>query len=485
MVNRCLCFVLVLVLLSVGNSGNAHAVKTIGGVDRINPAWTGDYDGMAQRRTVRVLVTYSKTFYFLDGGNQRGLSYELIQAFEKYLNRKKGSKSPLKVNAIIIPVARDDLLPALLEGRGDIAVANLTVTPARREQVDFSDPFMTDVSEMMITGKDVRPIRALADMAGMEVHARPTSSYYESLQAIQQKLKQGHLDPMRLKPADENLEDEDLLEMLNAGLIPALVMDSHKAAFWAQIFKEIKQHPDFPLRQGGRIAWAFRKNSPLLKKQINTFVRQNRKGTLMGNMLFKRYLKNTRWARNALAEEDMMRFEGVVDLFREYGDRFDFDYLMVAALAYQESGLDNAKRSPAGAVGIMQLLPSTAAGKPINISNIEKLENNVHAGVKYLRHIYDTYYKNDKAVDVPNKLLFTFASYNAGPSRVQSLRRQAAGMQLDPNRWFHNVEIIAAKRIGRETVHYVSNIYKYYIAYRLTIENLMQKKTVSNNAKAL
>jgi membrane-bound lytic murein transglycosylase MltF len=231
------------------------------------------------------------------------------------------------------------------------------------------------------------------------------------------------------------------------------------------------------LRQGGKIGWAFRKNSPLLQKEINAFARQHRKGTLMGNMLFKRYLQDTHWAKNALAEEDLARFDKVVALFQKYATRYEFDYLMIMAQAYQESTLDHSKVSPSGAVGIMQLLPRTAASKPVGIKNIDKLENNIHAGVKYLRHVRDTYFADD-AIDTLNQTLFSFAAYNAGPSRVMSLRREAARQGLNPNRWFHNVENIAARKIGRETVHYVGHIFKYYIAYRLAAEKIEQKKSV-------
>jgi membrane-bound lytic murein transglycosylase MltF len=214
-------------------------------MSRINPSWKGDYDDMVKRRVIRVLVTYSKTFYFIDGVKQKGLSYEMIQSFEKHINRQQ-KKHPLKVNVFIIPVARDELLPALIEGRGDIAVANLTMTESRLKQVDFSEPFLKDVSEILVTGPGTAAIESLADTAGMEVHVRPSSSYYESLQTHQQKLKKAGLEPMQLHKADENLEDEDLLEMLNAGHITALVMDSHKAAFWKQIFKEIHLHSTCP-----------------------------------------------------------------------------------------------------------------------------------------------------------------------------------------------------------------------------------------------
>ena len=468
--------VVLIILLAMSVPVDSQAVDNLGGMSRINPIFTGDFDGMVARRAIRVLVTYSKTFYFLDGGQQRGLSYELIKSFEKHVNRKQ-KKAPLKVNVFIIPVARDRLIPALLEGRGDIAIANLTITAPRQKKVDFSDPFLTDVREIFITGPQTSTFKALGDTAGLEVHVRRSSSYYESLLNLQDELKAAGLDSLRLREADEHLEDEDLLEMLNAGLIPAMVMDSHKAAFWQQIFKDIQLHTDLSLRQDGRIGWAFRKNSPLLQQEINTFARQHRKGTLMGNILFKRYLQNTNWARNALAKEDMARFDSVVDLFKNYASRYDFDYLMIMAQAYQESGLDQSKVSPAGAVGIMQLLPSTATSKPVGIKDIHKLENNIHAGVKYLRHVRNTYFSDD-AIDPLNQTLFTFAAYNAGPSRIMRLRREAARQGLNPNRWFHNVENIVAREIGRETVHYVGHIFKYYIAYRLAAEKMERKKTI-------
>ncbi|MBL0715684.1 MAG: lytic transglycosylase F, partial [Desulfosarcina sp.] len=380
-------------------------------------------------------------------------------------------------------VARDELLPALVEGRGDLAVANLTVTAPRRRLVDFSTPFMTAVSEIVVCGRGVRTIARLEDFSGLEVEVRRSSSYYESLLALNDRLKDRGLDPVRISLADENLEDEDLLEMVNAGLLPAIVMDSHKARFWKQIFPDIRLQDERPLRTGGEIAWAFRHNSPQLKKLVDEFARSHKQGTLLGNMLFKRYLKNTKWVRSALSEKELAKFDAVVSLFEKYGSRYNFDHLMITAQAYQESGFDQSKVSPAGAVGIMQLLPSTATSKPVGIKNIDQLENNIHAGVKYLRHIHDTYLA-DEPMDPLNQTLFAFAAYNAGPSRIMKLRREAARQGLDPNRWFQNVENIAARRIGRETVQYVSNIYKYYIAYRLVAEKIEKKKSVLKDKNA-
>jgi len=387
----------------------------------------------------------------------------------------------LKIQIIFIPVTRDQIIHGLVKGFGDIAVANLTITPQRQKQVDFSDPWMTGVKELLVTGPAAPSVASVDDLSGKEVHVRKSSSYYESLLNLNATFKRAGRQPIKLVIADEIFQDEDLLEMVNAGLIPMIVVDSHKALFWEQIFDQIKVHPDIAVRTGGEIAWAFRKNSPKLEAIVNAFVKDHKKGTLLGNMLFKRYLRDNRYVKNSVSEQEMKKFRAMVEYFKTYSDRYDFDYLMIGAQAYQESGLDQSKRSPAGAIGVMQVLPSTAADSNVGIPDIEKLENNIHAGTKYLRFIVDRYF-NEPSIDKVNRMLFAFAAYNAGPTRINDLRKKTAKMGLDPNVWFQNVEMAAAHQIGRETVQYVSNIYKYYIAYRMLSaqreakEQLLKKK---------
>jgi membrane-bound lytic murein transglycosylase MltF len=441
--------------------------------------WIGDFDGMAERREIRALVVYSKTFYFLDQGHQRGSTYELLKEFEKFVNKKLKTKT-LKFRVLFIPVKRDELFPGLVEGLGDIAAANLTITPQRLKLVDFSNPLFSGVKEQLVTGPSAPSVTGVDDLAGQEIHVRRSSSYYESLVQLNNAFKQAGKPPMKLIAADEMFEDEDLLEMVNAGLIPMIVMDSHKAQFWEQIFDNIRVHPDIAVRTGGKIAWAFRKNSPKLKPIVNEFVKGHKKGTLLGNIILKRYLRDTKYVKNSLSQQELDKFEALLALFKKYAGQYDFDYLMVAAQAYQESGLDHSMRSPAGAIGVMQLLPSTAADHNVDIPDIEKLEKNIHAGTKYLRFIVDRYYKDEPMDDV-NRMLFAFASYNAGPARVNGLRKKTAEMGLDPNVWFHNVEVAAAKKIGRETVQYVSNIYKYYIAYRMIVDQMQRKMQLLKN----
>jgi len=435
--------------------------------------WTGDYDGMVERRRVRVLVVPNKMYYFIGMGQQRGVYVELFREFEKYINRKVKT-GPRTIRVVFVPVSREQLLPYLLEGRGDIAAANLTITAERKKEVEFSDPMLSGVKEIVVTGPTAEAVNTLDDLSGREIHLRPSSSYYEHVLQLNKTFAKQGQKPIDILPASEFLEDSDLLEMVNAGLIPLVVVDDHKARFWGEVFEKITLHPDIAVHEGGDIAWAFRPKSPKLAAMVNAFVKGHKKGTLMGNMLFKRYLKDNKWARSALNPEELAKFQAVVDLFKKYADRYDFDYLMTGALAYQESQLDNNKRSHNGAVGIMQVLPSTAADKNVGIKDVAKLENNIHAGHKYLRFLQDRYF-DDPAIDPLDRYLFSFAAYNAGPAKVASLRKEAEKRGLDPNVWFQNVEVVAAEKIGRETVQYVSNIYKYYISYKFSREWLEER----------
>lgn len=442
--------------------------------------WTGDWDGMVARNQVRVLVPFSKTFYFLDGGRQRGLTYDLMKIFEKQINKDLKRKT-MQVQFVFIPVNRDELIPDLLNGVGDIAAGALTITPKRKKLIDFSEPFLTKVREIIVTGPSSPTLSSLDDLAGKTIHVRKSSSFYEHLVRVNASFKIAGTPEIKLVLAEENLEDEDLLEMVNAGLLPMLVMDSPKAEFWAKIFENIRLHPDIAVNTDGKIAWAFRKNSPKLKKVINQFASKNRKGSLIGNMLFTRYLKNTKYVTNALATHERKKFQSLMHVFQKTARQYGFDWVLAMALGYQESTLDQRKRSAAGAIGVMQLLPSTARDPNVNIPNIEKLEPNIHAGVKYLHFLHDQYFKNQD-MDLLNQWLFAIASYNAGPARVAKLRTEARSMGLNSNKWFKNVELVAAKRIGRETVQYVSNIYKYFIAYRLILEKEGIKSTTQHQA---
>ncbi len=297
------------------------------------------------------------------------------------------------------------------------------------------------------------------------LYVRRSSSYFEHLQALNAERRTQGKKPIPVTKADENLEDYDLLDMVNAGVIKAIVVDSHKATFWEQVFDKIKVHRDLSVHSGNQIAWAIRKGSPGLMKSITAFGKTVKKGSLLGNIVLKRYLGNTRWIKNVLAGKDRKRYEDTIEVIKRYAGQYEFDWLVIAAQAYQESRFDQSKRSSAGAVGVMQLLPSTAADKAVGIPDISTLENNVHTGVKYLNWLRQTYY-TDETISPLDRVLFSFAAYNAGPGNMKRARRRAKKLGFDPNRWFANVEIGMYRAVSGEPASYVRNIYKYYVTYQ-------------------
>jgi membrane-bound lytic murein transglycosylase MltF len=432
---------------------------------------------MVERRTIRVLTAYSRTLYFVDQGTPRGTAYDQGKLLEEHLNKSlKAAHLTLRVQ--FIPVSRVELLPALLEGKGDVVMANLTVTPERKERVDFADPWIGGVQEIVVARPGGPEITGVHDLSGKEVFVRESSSYYESLVKLNERLATEGRAPVTLTPAPEELEDEDLLEMANAGLIDLLVVDNHKAWFWQRVFPKLKLFPVVVLRDSGDIAWAIRKDSPKLKEALNTFLSTNGRDSLNSRMIFRRYLLNTQYVKGASAEAARKRFTALVGLFRKYSAQYNMDWMLMAAQGYQESRLDHNARSRVGAIGIMQVMPAT--GKELNVGDITVLETNIHAGIKFMRGMVDRYYAKEPMDDL-NMVLFAFAAYNAGPGRVRQLRREAGARGLDPNVWFNNVERIASERIGRETVTYVSNIYKYYVTYLLIQGEYIQRQNIKKD----
>jgi membrane-bound lytic murein transglycosylase MltF len=434
----------------------------------LDKPFTGDLDEMVKRRLVRAGVVYNRTQYFIDRGVQRGISYEAITLFEEELN-KRLKTGLLKVHVAVVPLPRDQLFQALNDGKVDFVAAALTITPDRRKLVNFSNPTRTGVSEVVVTAPDVPVPASVDDLSGREIFLRKSSSYYESIQELNKALAAKGKKPVIIKDAPEALEDDDILEMVNAGLVDATIVDDFVAEFWKQVLPNIKIHPEVSVRTGGEIAIGVRKNNPKMLTAANIWIKEYGPTTAFGNQMEKKYLESTKYVKNASADKERQKLQSLVQFFKTYGAKYNVDYLLMAAQGYQESQLDQSARSHVGAIGVMQVMPAT--GKDLNVGDISLIEPNVHAGVKYFRFMIDQYYK-DEPMDDLNKALMTLASYNAGPGRMRQLRRETEKRGLNPNVWFGNVERITSERVGRETVQYVSNIYKYYVAYRLISDRM-------------
>jgi len=429
---------------------------------------TDDLEGMLQRQNIRALVMINPIGFFYENGRPMGAIYETLREFQTFIN-EKFKTGALRVEVTFIPVRPDQAEIALTQGMGDFIANAVVITPERQQRLAFTVPIDSNVQQVIVAGTKFGPLSSLEDLSGKQIYVNPLAANFENLQQVSRKLQGAGKRAIVIKSADRNLMDDDLVQMVNAGLIPATVTTASRARLWSEVLPHLAIHSDVVIASGEQAAMVLRKDNPRLKYLLDEFLKPRSLGSSFGNTLLRRYLQNTKWIRNSTELEEMKKFNALRTLFEKYGTEYDFDYLMLIALGYQESMLDQSKRNPSGAVGIMQVIPKYAAAPPINIPNVMTAGPNIQAGVKILRNIENQYF-NDPGIDRLNKTLLSFASYNAGPTRIAELRERARRQGLDPNTWFDNVELMVAKSVGRETVIYVGNVYKYYIAYKLAAQ---------------
>ncbi len=429
--------------------------------------FTGDIDKMRERGLVRALVVPSRTDFFIDSGRIKGIQAEFLSEFGHRLNAGVERESE-RVRIKFVPVSFDEIIPKLRSGQGDIAAAFLTRTEERARNIQFTSPFRRNVSEIVVSHSEVNGPESMDELSGRKVYVLRGSSYIEHLKAVNHEFRERGWEPITIERADSRLNGGDILELVNAGVVDMTVVDDYKARLWARVLPNLRLHEDIVIAEGNPVSWAVRPGAGGLLQELNAFSREIRQGSLLGNMLFTRYFENVEFVDNPIERSKRDRLQRYLELFRTYGAEYGFDPLALAAQAYQESQLDHDQRSHRGAVGLMQLLPSTAKDPNVGIPDIEDVENNVHAGAKYLAFLRDRYFSSNEISDWNSRAL-AWAAYNAGPRKIRQARAEAERMGLDPNVWFDNVEVATGKLVSREPVRYVANIYKYYVAYRLAL----------------
>lgn len=432
--------------------------------------YTGDLGTIKSKRFLRVLTTNSSINYFIYNGEEKGYEYEIVKAFVEYLNRlqKLEVKGGLKIKFEMIPVRSDQLIPMLEDGYGDIAAAGLTITHERKAQVRFASPY-NRVNEVIVTGGSNTGIKKKEDLSGRMVAVRKSSSYYESLVDINSQLTAKGLKPIRIVKVDEELATVEIMELVALGRYDMTVADSHIAELAVQVFDGLRIIPGLVIRDRGEIAWAVHEKSGKLLDELNRFIPTYKKGSLLGNIGIKKYFKNIGRIKNRYFNRENGRISPYDDLFKKYGDMYNLDWRLLAALGYQESRFKQKGTNRWGAIGIMQIKAATASEKYVNISQIEgegNADGNIHAGVKYLAWIKKRYFDREDILQ-KDRIRFALAAYNAGPRTVARARKKAGEAGLDPNRWFRNVELAMLRMKKTEPVNYVSDINKRFISYSL------------------
>jgi len=426
---------------------------------------TGDLDTMLEKKIIRVLVVNSKALYGIENGKKYGIYHDALMALEKQINARYPRESRhVKTKLVPIPVSRAALIGALNAGYGDIALADNIITPRRMEQIAFSDPLAEGIDRVLVTHKSIGGIEAYEDLAGREVFIKPSSSSMDALLQVSQTLVYKGLEPIIIRALPEALEAEDILELVNNGVVGITVMDDYKVSLWSGVMKNITAHEEMTFGEDRAIGIMFRKGSPKLEEELGHFVASYRAKGSFEKMLSDAKFVIAKYKRAKKSTVSNAQFKALKQKFEKYAAQYDIDPLVLMAQAYQESHFKAHAKSRVGARGIMQLMPATA--RQLKVKNSYDAEASIRAGAKYHKEIRE-YYFGDENLTAVNRTLFTFAGYNAGPNRINRFRKIAKQRGLDPDVWFGNVELVAAEKIGRETVGYIENIYNYYVAYTM------------------
>ena len=317
---------------------------------------TNDLPDMLKIKKIRVLTTYTFGNYFLHQGQARGFEYSKMEEFRKFLTKGK-SRKDMQVDFFYLPLPYDMLIESLNLGYGDIVAANLTITPDRSQDVDFTDPYLWGIKEVLVSKKGIKGMNKLEDLSGKRIHVRQDSSYHSSLEKINQKFNAKNLDPIQIETLPGLINTGEIMEMVNAGIIDFTISDSHLASLADELLPDIQVHDNIVFNADVQFGWMVRKNNPKLKASLNQFLSTVQKGTLLGNVYYKRYFKENPWVRDAMHSADFDSLNQYAALFKKYGEMYDMNWLLLAAQAFQESRFDPKARSHTGAQGLMQLLP--------------------------------------------------------------------------------------------------------------------------------
>lgn len=430
---------------------------------------TGDLPEMLKIHQIRVLVAPSRSTYFLDDtGQPRGLDYELLKGWEKMLNAKRSKGEP-PVSLIFIPAIPSEVADGLREGRGDVAGLSL-ITPSREQEFAYTTPVFDNVQEVVVTRKGGYSLSRLEDLSGKEVYVIKGGAQMEGLETLNKQLRKQRLPKVKIVEAEPYVNHEALLEMLQAGIIPAVVVPDAFARLWSKVFKDLVIHEEIPVTSEVKAAWGVRKKNQKLLDSLNqaiTSVLKNNKRAFEEG--FNQYFRNTRWITNPFAEGSKST---LVSHFEKEAAAFGLDWLQLMAQGFQESGLNPDARSPSGAVGIMQILPSTAEW--LGISNYMETGGNIRTGAKYMSMQMESFAK-EPGVSPEDRFFFALAAYNAGPGRLGKYRKRARELGYNPDRWFGEVERVALRSGNLETTMYVRNIVNYTMAYKNAYEQALLK----------
>lgn len=408
-------------------------------------------------KTLRVLVNQSRNSSGDVKGQEIGVEYHRLQAFEDYLNARDGQKVAFK----IIPKAKNQLLTALERGEGDLVAPGELLDTAGSRDVQASAPIVHDVPLVLVGIRGQRSFRHLDQLAGRTLSLPTGSAADEALHQLNRQLALRKLAPVKIEWVDPSLAVEDVLEMVQAGIYPLTLVEQPIAERWARVMPKLRLDRGLTLKTQGDINWFVRGDAAQLRTNIDDFLKHY-KPSPSQDVAFEKAYKNTYRVNNPLVRGNIQKLEQLRPVLQRHADAQGIDWLDLAALAFKESKLDPGAKGSGGATGLLQITPSAA--KRVGVANIQSPENNVRAAARYMALIQRKFFASPR-VNERERMAFVLAAYNMGPERVQSMRQEARKRGLNPNQWFFQTERIAMEQGGANVVSFVNSVNKYYLAF--------------------
>ena len=409
---------------------------------------------------LRVLVNQSRNTYSSVRGQATGSENQRLEAFLAFLNQPRGGTTR-SVNMKIIPLPKAQLQAAMQRGEGDLLVPGEVLDLPETSTLNASQPIMQQVPLVFVSRQGQRRYQHVSQLAGRMVVLPAGSAALPVITRLNKQLRELKKAPLMIKWADPSLAAEDVLEMVAAGIYRLAVVELPVAERWIRVLPGLRIDRHLELDRSGSLVWMVQPDTPTLLASVNFFLR-NYSPPASVDSEFRKVYRSQYKVHNPLSAADQRRLEKVRPTLQKYAGEQQFDWLLLAALAYKESSLNPSARSPGGAVGLMQITP--VAARAVGMSHFEKLDDNVQTSAKYLARIRRNFFSSPQIAE-RDRLAFILAGYNLGPQRVQNLRVEARKRGLNANQWFFQVERIAAEKFGLHTVTYVSSLNKYYQAF--------------------
>jgi membrane-bound lytic murein transglycosylase F len=383
-----------------------------------------DLPALQEKRSIRLITYQSPTNLFYKNGKVVGFEYMLLNRFAK--------QNDMRVD-LVLASSHEEMKSLLIEGKGDVIAASLPRQSMKSKELAYTEPYMY-AAPVVVGRASGEPIVDIQDLDGRRIYLPVESPYRAHLET----LRQWHGIDFQILGAEPNMNTEATLFMVSQGMYDLTVLPSHQIV--SEFKRQIGLRAEFALGEPESNVWVVRSGDTRLLANLNNFIRNIYKKDYY-NTLYTKYIRSPR-PQNGNSRL-LAKFDQLSPWDREIqeaAEKYDFDWRLIAAQMYQESGFNPSALSPVGAEGLMQIMPATA--EELGVIDANDPGQSINAGVAYLGQLRDSF-KEELLLE--DRIWFSLAAYNAGPGRLNQVRKYTQELGLDPNRWFNNVETAMLK----------------------------------------